>query len=129
MKKTFTIKLVFASAILFAGCAFTDNGNRINDQRDALEDLEHKRESYETRYIIILNGLEKYPDDSQLEKERDSIRKRILEVDADIKVQRDLFDQSVTEWEKKIADDKLQKQIMEREDRINASKKDGDLTP
>ena len=125
MKKTFITKVV-AAGLLLAGCAFTDYGNRVNDERTTLENLEHRREDWQSRYVIVLNGLERYPGDEKLEKERDAVRKKILDFDKDIADQRQMYESSVQDWERKITEDKLQKQIQDREERKNADKKDSD---
>ena len=125
MKKTFITKAV-AAGLLLAGCAFTDYGNRVNDERSTLENLEHRREDWQSRYVIVLNGLERYPGDDKLEKERDAVRKKILDLDKSIQDQRQMYESSVQDWERKITEDKLQKQIQDREERKNADKKDGD---
>ncbi len=125
MKKTFITKVV-AAGLLLVGCAFTDYGNRVNDERTTLENLEHRREDWQSRYVIVLNGLERYPGDEKLEKERDAVRKKILDLDKDIADQRQMYESSVRDWERKITEDKLQQQILDREERKNAGKKDGD---
>jgi len=135
MKKTFTAADLLRVAGLagflmlilqFAGCAFSDYGNRVNDERDALMRLERMREDYQTRYVIVLNSLERYIGDPKLEKERDGIQKKILDLDFKIKEQRKVFDQSVDEWSQKIAQDKLQKEINDKEEQSSASKQDGE---
>ncbi len=127
MKKTFTaVELFMAAFLLLAGCAFSDYGNRVNDERDALEKLERQREDYQSRYVIVLNSLERYVGDSRLEKERDGLQKKILDLDFQITQQRKVFDQSVEGWRQKIDQDKLQKQINDREEQENAGKPQGE---
>src|SRR3954471_9506094 len=132
MKKTFTIAdarrafLLCAVAAFCAGCAFTDSGNRLNEDRKSLESLERQREDYESRYVIVLNSLEKNIGDAQLERERDKLRKKIQELSARIREQRQEFDRTVREWEDKIAQDELQREMIEKEERKNAYKVEGD---
>lgn len=123
MKKTFIFKILLAAGLL-AGCAFTDYGNRVNEERSALENLERRREDLESRFVIVLNGLERYPGDATLETERDKIRRKILELHKQIQEQRQVYDSRVRDWERKITEDKLQKQINDREEKKNAYKKD-----
>jgi hypothetical protein len=115
----------FAVFFLLAGCAFSDYGVRVNDERTTLENLERQREDYQSRYVIVLNSLERYVGDRDLEKERDRIQKKILDLDFQIKEQRKIFDESVEEWQQKIADDKLQKQINDREEQTSSDKAEG----
>ena len=129
MKRIFTLAsaALFAS-LLFAGCAFTDYGNRINDERQTLESLERKRQDYESRYVIVLNSLEKYVDDPKLEEERGMLQRKILEMNVKITQQRQTFEQSVEEWNQKITQDKLQKEMLEKEEQLNVNKQDGEWT-
>jgi len=135
MKKIFTTALVkrtggahlvkvavLAAVFLLAGCAFSDYGVRVNEERSTLESLERQREDYQGRYVIVLNSLERNIGDRDLEKERDRIQKKILDLDFQIKEQRKIFDESVEEWEQKIAEDKLQKQINDREEQTSSDK-------
>lgn len=126
MKKTFTIAEALLIGLLLAGCAFTDSGIRVNEERDAMARLERKREDYESRYVIVLNSLERNVGDARLENERDAIRKRILELNTRIQNQRGIYEQAAQDWEQKIAQDKLQKQINEKEIRKNAYKTEGE---
>jgi len=135
MKKTSTTATVktvravqaasLAAFFLLAGCAFSDYGVRVNDERTALENLEHQREDYQSRYVIVLNSLERNIGDPDLEKERDKIQKKILDLDFRIQQQRKIFDESVEEWQQKIAQDKLQKEINDREEESNTNKTEG----
>ena len=129
MKRTFTLAnaALFAS-LFFAGCAFTDYGSRISDERQTLEDLERKREDYESRYVIVLNSLEKYVGDPKLEEERGMLQKKILEMNTKIVQQRQTFERSVEEWDQKISQDKLQKEMQDREEQLNVNKQDGEWT-
>jgi hypothetical protein len=126
MKKTFIIAEALLLGLWLAGCAFTDSGVRVNEERDALARLERKREDYESRYVIVMNSLERNVGDSRLESERDAIRKRILELNTRIQNQRGIYEQAAQDWEQKIAQDKLQKQINEKEIRNNAYKTEGE---
>ena len=129
MKRIFTLvnAALFAS-LLFAGCAFTDYGNRISDERQSLESLERKRHDYESRYVIVLSSLEKHLGDPKLEYERNKLEKLILDIDTRIVDKRQNFENSLEEWRKKIAQDKLQKEMIEREEQLNANKQDGEWT-
>ena len=126
MKKTFTIAEAVLIGLVLAGCAFTDSGIRVNEERDALARLERKREDYESRYVIVLNSLERNVGDAKLESERDAIRKRILEINTRIQNQRGIYEQAAQDWEQKIAQDKLQKQMNEKEIRNSAYKTEGE---
>ena len=126
MKKTFTtVKTAVGIAAVFlmlAGCAFTDHGNSIRDEREALESLERKREDYESRYVIVFNSLERNIGDPKLELEKDRSHRKILELNPSIRDQRQIFERSVQDWEQKITQDKLQKEMDEKEERRNAYK-------
>ena len=127
MKRIFTrADAILIASLLFAGCAFTDYGNRINGERLTLENLERKRQDYESRYVIVLNSLERYTGDPKLERERGMLQKRILEISAKIAEQRQTFEHSVQEWDQKISQDKLLKEMLDREEQLNANKQDGD---
>ena len=129
MKRIFTTaNAILIASLLLAGCAFTDNGNRISDERQTLENLERKRQDYESRYVIVLNSLEKNLGDPKLEHERDKLQKMILDVNTKIAEQRQAFEHSVDEWQQKIAQDELQKEMLEREEQLNVNKQDGEWT-
>ena len=69
MKKTYTCvrKAVLAAWLAgLVGCAFTEYGNRINAEHSAVEELEKKRDDAESRYVIVLNNLERFPDDPRM---------------------------------------------------------------
>ena len=108
--------------LMLTGCAFTDHGNSIKDEREALETLERKREDYESRYVIVLNSLEQNVGDPKLELERDRLHRKILDLNTEIKDQRQIFERGVQDWEQKISQDKLQKEMDEKEERKNAYK-------
>lgn len=118
------VAVLAAAFLLLTGCAFTDHGNNIKDEREALEALERKREDYESRYVIVLNSLERNIGDPKLELERDRIRKKILELNTSIEDQRQIFERGVQDWEKKISQDKLQKEMDGKEMRNNAYKEE-----
>ena len=126
MKKTSTtaeFSAVLAAVILMlTGCAFTDHGNSIKGEREALEALERKREDYESRYVIVLNSLEQNVGDPKLELERDRLHRKILDLNTGIKDQRQIFERGVQDWEQKISQEKLQKEMDEKEERKNAYK-------
>ena len=56
------------AAALLAGCAFTDYGNRINQEQLDIARLEDKRHNLETQFIIVLNNLESHPAEEKLIK-------------------------------------------------------------
>ncbi len=108
------------------GCAtFTDHGSRVNDEQQSLEKLEHKRDDYQERLVIVLNNLERYPGDPRMEKERDLVQGKLQEVNTQIDQQRELYRQSLAEWEQKINDDKIQQQMIDKEEKADSTKPDG----
>ena len=131
MKKTFTntrrrgllsLCLGVLSAALLAGCAFTDYGNRINREQLDIARLEEKRHNLETQFIIVLNNLETHPGEEKLIKERDEVRGKLIDVSSMITEKRKLLDQSFREWEQKIVEERIQKQMIDQEIRDNESK-------
>jgi hypothetical protein len=135
MKKTFTntsspgrpfaslARLWAAAAILLcAGCAFTEYGNRINQEQLAIAHLEDKRHNLETEYIIILNNLETHPDEERLLKERDRVHKKLIDLDTDIAEKRKALDQSLREWDEKIVQERIEKQMIDKEIKENEGK-------
>lgn len=131
MKKTFTntrrAGLLFPglwvlSAALLAGCAFTDYGNRINREQLDVARLENKRQNLETQFIIVLNNLENHPGEEKLIKERDEVRAKLIDVSYMITEKRKLLDQSFREWEQKIVEERIQKQMIDQEIRDNEGK-------
>jgi len=126
MKKTFTSikRLAAAGAALLvaAGCAFTEYGNRINQEQLAIAHLEDKRHGLETEYIIALNSLELHPDDERLIKERDVVHKKLVDLDADIAEKRKALDQSFREWDEKIVQERIEKQMIDKEIKENEGK-------
>lgn len=126
MKKTFTSidRLVFAvaSSFLLTACAFTDFGNRINQEQLGIARLEEKRHSLETQYIIVLNNLELHPTDDKLIKERDDVRRKLLDMNYEINEKRKLLDQSYMEWEQKVVEERIQQQMIDKEVEDNLGK-------
>ena len=125
MKKTFTSTnnwLAAAAALLSASCAFTEYGNRINQEQLAIARLEDKRHGLETEYIIVLNTLELHPDDDRLIKERDQVHKKLIDLDADIAEKRKMLDQSFGEWDQKIVQERIEKQMIDKEIKENEGK-------
>lgn len=125
MKKTFTNtgRLLAAAAALFAaGCAFTEYGNRINQEQLEIARLEDKRHGLETEYIIVLNNLELHPDEERLIKERDQVRRKLIDLHADIAERRKSLDQSFMEWEQKIVEERIEKQMIDKEVKENEGK-------
>jgi hypothetical protein len=111
-----------AALLICAGCAFTQYGNRINQEQLAVAHLEDKRHSLETEYIIVLNNLEEHPDDERLLKERDEVHKKLIDLDADIAEKRKALDQSFLEWDQKIVQDRIEKQMIDKEVKENEGK-------
>jgi hypothetical protein len=125
MKKIFTTKVYLIlglCALTFSACAFTEYGNRINQEQLDIAHLEDKRHSLETSYIIVLNNLETHPTEERLLKERDSKRAKLRDLDFLIAEKRKSLDQSFLEWEQKIVEEKVQKQMIDREIRENQGK-------
>jgi hypothetical protein len=112
----------FAAILVCAGCAFTDYGNRINQEQLGIARLEDKRHSVETQYIIILNNLEIHPDDERLIKERDLVHKKLIDLDASIAEKRKGLDQSLNEWDQKIVQERIEKQMIDKEVKENEGK-------
>jgi len=126
MKKTFTsikrLAIACAALIACAGCAFTEYGNRINQEQLAIAHLEDKRHSLETEYIIVLNNLEEHPDEPRLIKERDEVHRKLVDLDADIAEKRKSLDQSFLEWDQKIVQERIEKQMIDKEVKENEGK-------
>ena len=117
MKKISTPIKAALAALLLSGCAFIDQGEMVNREQNELERLERKREDYESRYVMVLNNLERNTGDPKMERERDMVRKKILDLNTQITAQREIYERSVQDWEKKLLEEKLQKEIFEREER------------
>lgn len=131
MKKTFTItselcrSFLPAAAFLFlafTGCAFTDYGNRINREQLEIARLEDKRHNLETQFIIVLNNLEMHPAEERLIKERDEVRRKLIDLSSLLNEKRKLLDQSFREWEQKIVHERIEKEMVDREIRDNEGK-------
>ncbi len=118
----FRILLLALSAILLSACAFTEYGNRINQEQLAITRLEDKRHNLETQYIIVLNNLEIHPTEERLIKERDEVRGKLIDVAATIEQKRKMLDQSFREWEQKIVEEKIEKQMIDNEVKQNEGK-------
>ncbi len=121
-------KIFFSSEVhlllflLLSGCAFTDYGNRINQEQFELAGLEEKRHKLEGQYIIVMNMLENHPTDRALIEERDKVLERLRNLSFEIDQKRTLFDQSLREWEQKLVQERIQEEMIEREVRENAHK-------
>jgi hypothetical protein len=131
MKKTSTItgklrRLAAPAASLLlltlAGCAFTDYGNRINQEQLEIARLEDKRHNLETQYIIVLNNLELHPAEERLIKERDEVRRKLIDLSGLLVEKRKLLDQSFQEWEQKIVHERIEQEMIDREIRENEGK-------
>jgi len=107
---------------LLSACAFTEYGNRINREQLAIARLEEKRHSLETQYIIVLNSLELHPTDEKLTKERDEVRKKLLDLTYDVGEKRKLLDQSLMEWEQKIIQERIEQEMVDKEVQENLHK-------
>ena len=125
MKKIFTTK-IFLFLILvgcsFMGCAFTEYGNRINQEQLDLSRLEEKRQTLETAYIIVLNSLETHPTEEKLIKQRESYRTKLRDINFLIDQKRNLLDQSLREWEQKIVQEKVEHEMVDKEVQENQGK-------
>lgn len=109
------------AACLFAGlssmhCAFTEYGARINAEQVALTKLEERRQKTETRYIIVLNNLEKNPTEAELLKEKDKVYRQWQALNEEIAEKRRMFDQSLMEWDQKIIEERIQLQMIQKEE-------------
>ncbi len=129
MKKTSTntrrllrLPALAALLILPSGCAFTEYGNRINQEQLEIARLEDKRHDLETEYIIVMNNLELHPDEDRLIKERDLVRGKLIDLSANLNEKRKLLDQSFREWEQKIVQEKIEKQMIDQEVKENEGK-------
>ncbi len=124
MKKICTIKLLLLalSALWLSACAFTDYGNRINQEQLTIAHLEDKRHTLETSYIIVLNSLELHPTEAKLIAERDLKRSLLRDLDFQIDQKRKSLDQSFREWEQKIVQEKVEKEMVDKEVRENQGK-------
>lgn len=129
MKKTSTsidrlLRLALPSLLstLLGACAFTEYGNRINQEQLGIARLEEKRHSLETQYIIVQNSLELHPTDANLIKERDEVRKKLLDLSYEITEKRKLLDQSLLEWEQKIIQERIEREMVDKEVRENEGK-------
>jgi len=118
----FRLSALFSAALLLFSCAFTDYGNRINQEQLEIAKLEEKRHSLETQYIIVLNNLEVHPGEDKLVKERDKVRGRLIDVSSLISEKRKLLDASIREWEQKIVQEKIEREMIDREIRENEGK-------
>ncbi len=107
--------LAIASLFLFTHCAFTEYGNRINAEQNALAKLENKRHKLETRYIIVLNNLETHPTEADLINEKDKVYRRLRALEEEIDEKRKGLDQSFAEWDQKILEERIQQQMIEKE--------------
>jgi len=110
------LRPAFLAALpLLAACAFTDYGNRINQEQLAIARLEDKRHSLETQYIIVLNSLETHPTEEKLIKEKDEVRKKLMELTYEIGEKRKMLDQSFLEWEQKTVEERIQQEMIDKE--------------
>lgn len=129
MKKTSTsidrlLRLALPPLLLslLGACAFTEYGNRINQEQLGIARLEEKRHSLETQYIIVQNSLELHPSEEKLIKERDEVRKKLLDLSYEIAEKRKLLDQSLMEWEQKIIQERIEREMIDKEVRENEGK-------
>ena len=125
MKKIFTISFRVLAALalcLFASCAFTEYGNRINQEQSELAKLEDRRHDLEERLIITLNSLELHPTEKQLMGERDKTQKKIQEIEYLIDQKRKTFSMSLREWQEKITQERLEREMIDKEVQDNEDK-------
>lgn len=126
MKKTSTsirnLLRAGLTSLCLTACAFTDYGNRINQEQLSISRLEEKRQALETQYVIVLNILEMHPTEEKILKERDELRQKLMDVTFQITERRKLFDQSILEWEQKIIEERIQREMIDKEVKENADK-------
>jgi hypothetical protein len=127
MKKTSTntSRLLLAlgtASLLLSACAFTEYGNRINQEQLVLARLEDKRHSLETEYIIVLNSLELHPTDKQLIDEKSKVAEKLRAITYDIDEKRKAFDLSIKEWDDKILQNRIEQEMIDKEIRENGEK-------
>ncbi len=118
----FFLVMIFLFVNLISGCAFTEYGNRINQEQLDISKLEDKRQSLETSYIIVLNSLETHPTEEKLIAERDRLRNKLRDIDFTIQQKRKGLDQSFLEWEQKIVQEKVEREMINNEIRENGTK-------
>jgi hypothetical protein len=97
-------------------CAFTEYGTRINNEQLALTKLEERRQKIETRYIIVLNNLEKNPAEPELLTEKEKVYRRWQALNEEIAEKRRMLDQSLLEWDQKIIEERIQLQMIQKEE-------------
>jgi hypothetical protein len=110
------------TSLALSACAFTDYGVRINQEQLAIARLEEKRHTLETQYIIVLNSLELHPTDGNLIKERDGVRRKLLDLNYEINEKRKMLDQSYMEWEQKVVEERIQQEMVDKEIQENEGK-------
>jgi hypothetical protein len=126
MKKTSTnidrLLLLVLTSLALGACAFTDYGNRINQEQLSIARLEEKRHSLETQYVIVMNSLEIHPAEDVLIKERDEVRRKLLDLSYEINEKRKGLNQSLLEWEQKIVQERIEREMVDREVKENEFK-------
>jgi hypothetical protein len=110
------------AVLLLASCAFTDYGNRINQEQLEIARLEDKRHNLETQYVIVMNNLEIHPAEEKLIKERDEVRRKLIDLSSLVNEKRKLLDQSFQEWEQKIVTERIEREMIHREIKDNEGK-------
>lgn len=113
----FARRMLGVMALLTCHCAFTEYGARINAEQQALARLENKRQKYESQYVIVLNNLETHPVDMDLLAERDKLYRKLQAITETIGEQRKMLDQSFSEWDQKILEERIQLQMIEKEEK------------
>ncbi|GEM_PF-2400552 len=116
------LSALLLAGVALSGCAFTEYGNRINQEQLDIARLEDKRHNLETQFIIVLNNLETHPGEERLIKERDEVRAKIIDISSLITDKRKMLDQSFREWEQKIVEEKIQQQMIDKEVKDNEGK-------
>lgn len=125
-----TIAQLFSAcffSLICANCAFTDYGRRINDEHLAIVRLEEKRHKLETQLIIVMNNLELNQGDPKLMAERDKIQRKLQEYSVKITENRTVYDRSILEWEQKLIEDRIQQQMIEKEEQEAAGREEPPL--
>ena len=63
-----------------------------------------------------------HPDDERLIKERDEVHKKLIDLSEDILERRKSLDQSFREWDQKIVQERIEKQMIDQEIKENEGK-------
>ncbi len=92
-------------------CAFSEFGRTVIQERQEVIDLEEEYQKTELQYLIVLNNLEKYPDDPYLNSERDKVKMELQSIQFKLHERRQILDNSLKRWEEIIIEQNLEKKI------------------